>query len=320
MPDAVTMGEMMIQLNPVTTGPIRHVDYFEKHAAGAEGNFAIGLARMGLTSGFITRVGNDEFGKYILRVLRSEGVDVSRVIIDREAPTGLYFIQRGYPIPEKSSVIYYRKGSAASRLGPDDIDPKYITEAKLFHVTGITPALSESCREATYRALQIAEANNVKISIDTNIRLKLWGADKARETLLPMIQKADIILTDPEDSEILIEERDPRKIARNLLVMGANIVVVKLGGEGALAATKEKVVRKSAFKVPVEDVIGAGDAFAAGFIASILKGEGVDKALETANVAGALVVMVRGDIENMPSRDEVERFLAAKRKEKVVYR
>lgn len=320
MLDAVTMGEMMIQLNPVTTGPIRHVDYFEKHAAGTEGNFAIGLVRMGLTSGFISRVGNDEFGKYVLRVLRSEGVDISRVVIDREAPTGLYFIQRGYPIPEKSSVIYYRKGSAASRLGPDDIDPKYITEAKLFHVTGITPALSESCREATYDALRIAEANNVKISIDTNIRLKLWSADKARETLLPMIRKADIILTDSEDSEILIEERNPRKIARNLLAMGASIVVVKLGEEGALAATKDKMVKKSAFKVPVEDAIGAGDAFAAGFIASVLKDEEIDKALEIANVAGALVVMVRGDIENMPSRDEVERFLAAKRKEKVVYR
>jgi len=320
MLDAVTMGEMMIQLNPLTTGPIRHVNYFEKHAAGTEGNFAIGLTRMGLASGFITRVGNDEFGKYILGVLRSEGVEVSRVIIDREAPTGLCFIQRGYPIPEKSSVIYYRKGSAASRLSPDDIDPKYIAEAKLFHVTGVTSALSESCREATYKALQIAEANNVKISIDTNIRLKLWSADKARETLLPMIRKADIILTDSEDSEILVEERNPRKIARNLLAMGASIVVVKLGEQGALAATKDKTVRKSAFKVPVEDVIGAGDAFAAGFIASILKEEDIDKALEIANVAGALVVTVRGDIENMPSRDEVERFLAAKRKEKAGYR
>ncbi len=320
MLDAVTMGEMLIQLNPVTTGPIRHVEYFEKHAAGAEGNFAIGLARMGLTSGFITRVGNDEFGKYILRVLRSEGVDVSKVITDREAPTGLYVIQRSYPIPEKSSVLYYRKGSAASRLGPDDVDPKYITEAKLFHVTGITPALSESCREATLNALRIAEANNVKISIDTNIRLKLWSADKARETLLPMIRKADIILTDPEDSEILIQERNPGKIARSLLALGASIVVVKLGEEGALAATKDKTVKKSAFKVPVEDVIGAGDAFAAGFIASILKEEEIGKALEVANVAGALVVMVRGDVENMPSRDEVERFLAARGKEKVVYR
>ncbi len=318
--DIVTMGEMMVQLNPVTEGPLRHVVYFEKHAAGAEANFAVGMTRMGFTAGYITRVGEDEFGRYILSLLKGEGVDVSRVVVDKEAPTGVYFIQRGYPVPGKSSVLYYRKGSAASRLCPEDLDPEYIGQTRLFHLTGITPALSETCREASYEAINIARNRNVMISLDTNIRLKLWKAEKARETLLPMIKKATILLTDPEDSQILIGESDPEKAARSFLDMGPSTVVVKLGEEGALAATREKMVKKRAFKVPVVDMIGAGDAFAAGFVASILKGWSLERALEVANAAGALVVTVRGDIENLPSMEEVEQFLAVQRKEKVVFR
>jgi len=318
--DVVTMGEMMVQLNPVTEGPLRHVVYFEKHAAGAEANFAVGMTRMGFTAGYITRVGEDEFGRYILNFLKGEGVDVSRVVVDKEAPTGIYFIQRGYPVPSQSSVVYYRKGSAASRLCPEDLDPEYIGQTRLFHLTGITPALSETCREASYEAINIARNRNTMISLDTNIRLKLWKAEKARETLLPMIEKATILLTDPEDSQILIGESDPEKAARSFLDMGPSTVVVKLGEEGALAATRGKMARKRAFKVPVVDMIGAGDAFAAGFVASILKGWSLGRALEVANAAGALVVTVRGDIENLPSMEEVERFLAFQRKEKVVFR
>jgi len=318
--DVVTMGEMMVQLNPVTEGPLRHVVYFEKHAAGAEANFAVGMTRMGFTAGYITRVGEDEFGKYVLNFLRGEGVDVSRVVVDKEAPTGIYFIQRGYPVPSQSSVVYYRSGSAASRLCPEDLDPEYIGQTRLFHLTGITPALSETSRKASYEAINIARNRNTMISLDTNIRLKLWKAEKARETLLPMIQKATILLTDPEDSQILIGESDPEKAARSFLDMGPSTVVVKLGEEGALAATRGKMARKRAFKVPVVDMIGAGDAFAAGFVASILKGWSLERALEVANAAGALVVTVRGDIENLPSMEEVERFLAFQRKEKVVFR
>jgi len=317
MLDVVTMGEMMVQFNPVTTGPLRHVTYFEKHAAGAEANFAIGMVRMGFKAGFITRVGNDEFGRYIINLLRGEGVDISRVKVDEDAPTGIYFIQRGYPIPERSSVLYYRRGSAASRLSPDDVDPDYIKQAKLFHITGITPALSETCKEATFKALEIAHKSGVKISLDTNIRLRLWSEKEARKTLLPMIKNVNILLTEPSDAEILLNERDPEKIIKEILSMGPEIVVVKLGREGAMAATGEIIVKKPGFKVPVVDVIGAGDAFAAGFISSIMRGWSIDRALEYGNAAGALVVTVRGDIENLPSMNDVEAFLASQRKETV---
>jgi len=127
--------------------------------------------------------------------------------VDNDAPTGIYFIQRGYPIPSKSSVIYYRRGSAASKMSPEDIDEEYIKNSKLLHLTGITPALSDSCREATLKTLSIASESRIMTSLDMNIRLKLWSRDEARETLPPMIRKVNILLTEPADAKILIRGR-----------------------------------------------------------------------------------------------------------------
>ena len=318
--DVVTMGEIMVQLNAVSNGPLRHVTYFEKHAAGAEGSFAIGMARMGFRAGFFTCVRDDEFGKYIVGLLRSEGVDTSRVKTISSAPNGVYFIQRNYPIPGKSSVLYYRRGSAASEMSVDDVDPEYIRKAKLFHLTGITPALSESCREASLKALRIASEAGVKVSFDTNIRLALWSGEVAREVLVPMLKMADIVLIEPQDAEILLVKRDPEKIGKKLLSMGVETVVVKLGEDGAAAFTEGSSARKPALSVPVEDVIGAGDACAAGFVSSLMRGRGLEEALEIGNAAGALVVTVRGDFENMPSMDDVEKFLASQRGDTVMLR
>jgi len=309
------MGEVMVQFNATSNGPLRHFTYFEKHAAGAEANFAIGITRLGFKAGIITRVRDDEFGRYIISLLRGEGLDVSKVKFEPEAPNGVYFIQRNYPIPGKSSVLYYRKGSAASKMAINDIDPEYIKNAKLFHLTGITPALSASCKEASLEALKIASEAGVTVSIDTNIRLSLWSKDEARATLLPMLKKANIVLTEPQDGEILLGKKEPKAIAHELLQMGPETVAVKLGEDGAAAFTKKTSAMKPAFKVPIVDVIGAGDAFAAGFISSLLRGLSLEESLETGNAAGALVVTVRGDFENMPSLDDVKKFLAAHRKE-----
>jgi sugar/nucleoside kinase (ribokinase family) len=315
MLDIVTIGEIMVQFNAASNGPLRHVTLFEKHAAGAEANFAIGMARFGFKAGIITRLRDDEFGKYIVNILRGEGLDISRIKFEPEAPNGVYFIQRNYPIPGKSSVLYYRKGSAASKMTINDIDSEYIQNAKLFHLTGITPALSTSCKEASFKALKIASEANVTISLDTNIRLSLWNEKEARATLLPMLEKADIVLTEPQDAEILLGTKEPEAAAKKILKMGPKTVAIKLGEEGAVAFTEKTSAKKSAFKVPVIDVIGAGDAFAAGFISSLLRGLSLEDALEIGNVAGALVVTVKGDFENMPSIDDVKRFLAGHRKE-----
>jgi len=315
MLDVVTLGEVLIQMNAASNGPLRHVAFFEKHAAGAEANFAIGMTRLGFKAGIITRVRDDEFGKYIISLLRGEGVDVSKIRTENDAPNGVYFIQRNFPIPGKSSVLYYRKGSAASKMSINDVDADYIKNAKLLHLTGITPALSSSCKEACFEALRIASEAGVTVSVDTNIRLSLWSKQEARTTLLPMIKKANIVLTEPQDAEILFGTRNLDDVAQKVLRIGPETVVIKLGDEGATAYKKGRSARKPAFKVPIEDVIGAGDAFAAGFISSLLHGLDLEGALEVGNAAGALVVTVRGDFENMPSTDDVKKFLAAQRRE-----
>ena len=185
----------------------------------------------------------------------------------------------------------------------------------MFHLTGITPALSQTCKDASFRALDIVSEANLTVSFDTNIRLSLWSKQEAQKTLLPMLKKADIVFTEPSDAEILLGTRDPEETAEALFSIGVETVAIKLGEDGAVAFTKEKSVRKPAFKVPVVDVIGAGDAFAAGFISSIIRGQSLEKALEVGNAAGALVVTVRGDIENLPSSEDIQKFLAAHRKE-----
>ena len=310
--DVITMGETMVQLNPLQTGPIRSVSHFEKHAAGTESNVAVGVTRMGHTAGWISRVGRDEFGMYILNVLRGENVDISCTTIDPEAPTGLYFVQRSYPVPGQSTVYYYRQNSAASKLCIDDLDFEYISNAQIFHTTGITPALSTSCHEAVQMAINIAKESNVRVSFDTNIRLKLWSPAEAKNTLNTIIPDVNILFIDPRDCEILVGENDPLKAANILLKSGPSLVIVKLGPEGAVAITEEETIMQPGFQVPVTCTIGAGDAFAAGVLASLLKKWPLQKCLQTGNVAGALAVTVRGDTEAVPSLEDVELFLAQK--------
>lgn len=307
---AVTMGEIMVQMNALTPGPLRHVVYFEKHAAGAEANVAVGLRRMGLQSGFIGRVGEDEFGKYLLSWLKSQDVDVSRVKVDNEAPTAVYFIQRSFPIPGQSRVFYYRKGSAGSRLSASDVDEDYIINAELFHITGITPALSSSCREATEKAVKLVKEEGLTLSFDTNIRPVLWaGRDEAKRVLLPLMKRADIVFTDPSDSSILIGSKDPGYVIEQLMSMGVKTVIFKLGAEGIVVRKGDEELRMSSFKTYVEDPVGAGDALASGFLAGMIKGLTLKECAEIGMAAASLVVTVRGDQESLPTFHEAKELI-----------
>jgi len=178
--DLVSMGETMIQLNAFTSGPLRYVNYFEKHAAGTESNVAVGMVRMGYSAGWISKLGDDELGRYIHGFLRERRRRIE-VRFDTGAPTGLYFVQRDYPVPGKS-VIYYYVGVRASKLAPEDIDVEYLASAKIFHTTGVTLALSESCRKTVDKAIEVAHGSGAQVSFDTNIRLKLWSQMRLRRS------------------------------------------------------------------------------------------------------------------------------------------
>lgn len=316
----VSLGEVMVQFNPLSTGPLRYPKLFEVHVAGSEANMLVGLTKLGYQAGFISRVGNDEFGLMVIKTLRGEGVDVSRVKVDPEAPTGIYFVQRHFPVPGQSTVLYYRHGSAASRMSPEDVDEDYLEKFNVVILTGITPALSESCYQAVQKAYKVAKARGLDIVFDTNIRIKLWKRPElAREKLKPFL-KAKIVFTNREDLAVLYPEASTEEAAYRLIDVGTEIVVVKLGKEGALALTKSnEVYRSPAYTVPVvEDVIGAGDAFNAAFLAALYRGVSVEKALRYGAAAGALVVTVRGDIEAQPTWSDLEVFMGyAEKKEQV---
>ncbi|BBG24796.1 bifunctional 2-dehydro-3-deoxygluconokinase/2-dehydro-3-deoxygalactonokinase [Sulfuracidifex tepidarius] len=301
----VAIGEPMIELNAMTVGKLRDVTYFEKHVAGAELNFCIAAKVNGVDCSLIAKVGDDEFGYNVIEYARGKGVDTSMVKVDPKLPTAVFFIQRGYPVPMRSISFYYRKGSAGSSLSPSDIDVSKIREADLVHTTGITLAISDSAKEAAMEGLR----NSRKSSLDTNIRLKLWSPEKARETLLKVIPEVDILVTDPDDARIIGNVSEPDEAFSFFSKMGVSTLVYKTGIEGTYVYHEgEKFVQRG-YHVQVEDPTGAGDSLSGTFISLLLKRKSVDYALSHAVASATLVVTTRGDNEIIPDEESAEKFL-----------
>lgn len=307
--DFISIGEVLIQLNNVAPGPLRYARYFEVHVAGSEFNVLSALSKLGFLTGLITRLGRDEFGEMILRALRAENIDTSLVKFMDEAPTGVYFIQRHYPVPGKSTVFYYRHGSAASHMSEEDVQEDYVRKSRRVFLTGITPALSDSCYNAVRKLHGIARDAGKDILFDTNIRLKLWrSAEKARAKLIPLLEGSRIVFTNKEDIQVLFPQNSLQEAISNVFNLDVDMVVVKSGEEGSSVYSRSgESHHERAYLTPViEDVIGAGDAFDAVFIASILKGFSLKDSLKLANLAGMLVVTSRGDIEAQPDWKTLE--------------
>lgn len=307
--DVVTLGEAMVVFEPDSVGNMRYAANFSANVGGAESNLAIGLARLGHQSAWISRLGEDEFGKKVLTFLRGEGVDVSQVKFDPAAATGIYFKER--VSDDETRVQYYRKGSAASRLAPSDLSEAYIGSAKFLHVTGITPALSESCRETVMQAMKMAKNQGVTVVFDPNLRRKLWSDDVAKKVLLEMAEQADIVLPGVDEGEFLFDANDPEKIAQRFYDHGASKVIVKLGEKGAYYLSDEESGYVEAYPVKkVVDPVGAGDGFASGLLSGLLDQLSLRKAVQRGAAVGAMVTMIRGDAIGLPERKRLESFMA----------
>jgi 2-dehydro-3-deoxygluconokinase len=304
--DVVTFGETMVLFTPHSPGPLRFSSSFQKSIGGAESNVAVALARLGHHASWTSRLGNDEFGLYIRNYLRGEGVDTSNVGFDNDHPTAVFF-KESRPARE-SAVYYYRQGSAASKMCPQDIQEEWIAGAKYLHLTGITPALSESCKEAMFYSINLAKKHGVKIVFDPNIRLKLWTKEEARLTINDIAERCDIILPGLEEGELLTGEKDPAKIAHFFLEKGVDLVVVKTGEKGAYYASHNEEGIVPGKKVDkVIDPIGAGDGFAAGFLSGLLRGWSIRSAVDLGNQIGSYAITVSGDVEGYPYWSQVVR-------------
>jgi 2-dehydro-3-deoxygluconokinase len=306
--DIVGIGESMILFTPESMGLMRYARNFSSKIAGAETNTLIGLSRLGHSTGWISRVGKDEFGASLLAAVQGEGINVDLVSVDCDSPTGIYF--KELVNEAVTRIYYYRKHSAASRLSPDDLQEDYIRKAKYLYLTGITPALSESCEKAVFKSIELAKKNNVKIVFDPNLRRKLWDDAKARQTLLAIASQADIVLPGISEGQFLFDKDGYEDIAEGFLHLGASIVVVKLGEWGAYFSTRQEAGLVAGYHVKrVIDPVGAGDGFAAGFLSGLLDGLTIEEAVKRGNAVGAIVTTVNGDIEGLPDRDLLVSFM-----------
>lgn len=312
MVDVVTIGETMIVMDPVGNTSLKYENNFKKRIAGAESNFAIGLAHLGIKAGWISKLGNDSFGDYIEFLIRGEGVDVSQVKRDKIHPTGLMVKEKNQL--GETNVFYYRSNSAARHMTKKIVSEDYISQAKYLHLTGITAAISLSCRELIYKVIELAHNNGVKVVFDPNLRFKLWDKKEMKNIILDIIHKVDIVLPGISEARFLLEEGESKDIIKNFLNMGVELVVLKMGSQGAIAATNKNIIAVPAYRIDkVVDTVGAGDGFAAGFIAGQVQGLSLETSLKMANAVGAYVVSTKGDIEGLPSKEQLEIFLGEKK-------
>ena len=306
MPDVITLGETMAALCPSEAGPLRYVSDFRLRMAGAESNFAVCLCKLGRTAGWVSRVGADELGHFVRNAVRAEGVDTSNVIFDAAHRTGLMLKQLS---SGETSVFYYRENSAASHLCPADLDEGYIKTARVIHLTGITPALSESCAETVKAAAAMAKNNGQLLSFDPNIRRKLWGERDCASVLRPLLLQADIALLGLDEARTLLGTETPEATIEALRAAGVRYIAVKDGGNGAWAANETE----SVFVPPVScrciDPVGAGDAFNAGFLAGLLEDRPLEVCAKMGAAAGALATETPGDIEGCPDRARLDAIL-----------
>lgn len=306
--DVALFGEAMMLLVADRPGPLENAEAFHKRTAGAETNVAIGLSRLGLKVGWASRLGTDSMARALLATMKGEGIDCSHVICDPTQRTGFQFKGR---VTDGSDppVEYHRKGSAASQMGPADVDEVWLRSARHLHATGVFAAISETSLQAALKTMDVMRAAGRTISFDTNLRPTLWSSTETmRHWINELASRADWVLPGIEEGLLLTGHSEPEAVARFYRERGAKLVVVKLGAEGAyydsdVAGTG----RVEGFPVKeVIDTVGAGDGFAAGVVSALLEGKSVPEAVRRGAWIGARAVQVLGDTEGLPTRAELE--------------
>ena len=306
----LTIGETMAMMRANAVGSLAHVSNLELGIGGAESNVAIALTRLGTPAIWLGRVGNDSLGERVARELRAEGLDV-RAIVDESAPTGVMI--KEHRTPDATQVLYYRSGSAGSRLSAADVDTVDVEACSLLHISGITAALSESAADAIAHAIARAESASVPISFDVNHRSRLWaGRDAAAATYREIAEHASIVFAGVDEAQLLVPKAEtPEELALGIAALGPREVVIKLGEAGASALVNDTEYRRAAVPVRVVDSVGAGDGFVGGYLAELLAGASVEQRLDTAVTTGAFACLNPGDWEGYPKRSELALLGAA---------
>jgi 2-dehydro-3-deoxygluconokinase len=316
--DVISFGEAMIRLSPPDFQRLEQARHFDVQVGGAELNTAAGLARLGRSAAWASRLPANPLGRVIANRAHEAGVGVEHILWTTEDRAGVYFVEFG-AAPRASSVLYDRADSAAARIAPGMIPwDKVLAGARWFHVTGITPALSVSAAEATREALHAARKARVKISIDLNYRAKLWSQVEAGRWMTEFMPLCDVLITTEEDAERVfgVTGKDYEDVARRLtecfaieitaITLRENPLVWK-NTWTAIALHSGTIHRTRTFEVEIVDRLGAGDAFAAGLIHGLLDGD-VQKGLDYGVALSAIKHTIPGDLAWV-TREEVEAIL-----------
>lgn len=307
--DLIALGEPLVVMIPDRTGPLRAVPRFERGMGGAECNTLLGFARLGGSCGLVSRLGEDEFGVFLAGMLQANSIDLQRVGIDPDRRTGLYF-KEVLPLEEGGRPIYYRENTAASALRLTEEDLAYIEQGRAFLATGVIALASEQTHAAAKLALRTAREAGVTTYFDPNVRPGLWGSERAEELIGPLIADADVFLGGEEETRRLTGALDPVELAESIRDLGPREVVIKRGPRGAIALDEDGTVHhQDAIPVPVVEVVGAGDAFNAGYLRYRQLGAEVAEALRVGALCGAAVVTGMGDFETFPRESDLAKYL-----------
>ncbi len=302
--DLVAIGEPLIEFNQRGAGAR---DYLFGYG-GDTSNCVIAASRLGARAAYISRVGDDGFGRALMALWASEGVQTQGVTIQPGAATGLYFVSHG---PQGHEFEYRRAGSAASQMDSRDVPESLVAAAKWLHCSGISQAISTSACDAVLQAVALARKNGTLVSYDLNFRPRLWPAPRALALARQTLQDCELFFPSVDEVELLTGLTDPADIVKWSHDAGAKTVILKLGARGCLVSTGPELTRLPAMAVQAVDATGAGDCFAGACLRWLAAGSDAVQAARHANVAAALSTRGFGAVDPLPRRAEVEACIKA---------
>jgi len=309
MSKILTIGEPMALFVADQEGDLKDVEHFSRFVAGAEVNFSIGMVRLKHAVTYISKLGDDPFGKMIEEFLQKNGIDTSYITYDDQYFTGIQWKQKvtsGDP-----HVFSLRRNSAASHMDVSTIAKFNWDGFDHIHLTGIPPALSAGCRQLVYELIKQARGKGISISYDPNLRPGLWPDKKEMAQVVnDLACLADIVIPGISEGKLLTGKEGVQEIANAYHAAGVKTVVIKLGAEGAYTSSEGQQFYTPGFPVTkVVDTVGAGDGFAVGLVSGILEGLSLQEAVRRGTAIGALAVMSPGDNDGLPDRESLAAFI-----------
>ena len=306
--DIVSLGEPMVEFNQTGRPDDEHGGRLYLQGFGGDSsNFAIAAARQGARVAYVSAVGDDPYGRMLRGLWQREGVDHRGVLTDALAYTAIYFVTHD---PEGHHFHFFRSGSAASRLRPQDLPRGLIEGTKVLHLSGISLAISTQACDTAYAAIELARQAGAKVSFDTNLRLKLWPIDRARAVMSDVLRRCDIALPSYDDIVAITGLTEPEAIVDHCLTQGAGVVALKLGAQGAIVADGRQRHRIAPHPCHALDATGAGDTFGGAFVARLVAGDAIAAAGHYAAVAAALSTEGYGAVEPIPVAAAVRAAMA----------